>query len=99
MNNIERKLVTIVIEQAVESRLVRDLHRIGVKGHTVTKANGSGPHGRRAGEIDGGNVKIETVVSSELRNAIIEHLEQHYLDKYACVVWSSDVTVSREQHF
>ena len=99
MRNIERKLVTIIIEQAVASRLVRDLHKLGVKGHTATAAQGSGPHGRRAGEIDGGNVKIETVVSPEMREAIIDHLEENYLDKYACVVWSSEVVVSREQHF
>lgn len=99
MKSIERKLVTIVIEHALESRLIRDLHKLGVHGHTVTAAQGSGPKGRRAGEIDGGNVRIETVVPSEIREKIIEHLEQHYLDKYACVVWSSDVTVSREQQF
>ena len=99
MRNIERKLVTIVIEHALESGLIRDLHKLGVKGHTVTAAQGSGPHGRRAGEIDGGNVKLETVVSPEIREKIIDHLEENYLDKYACVVWSADVMVSREQHF
>lgn len=96
---IQRKLITIVIEHALESRLIRDLHRLGVKGHTATAAQGSGPHGRRAGEIDGGNVKIETVVSAEMQERIIELLRDNYLDKYACVVWSADVTVSREQHF
>jgi nitrogen regulatory protein PII len=96
---IQRKLVTIVIEHALESRLIRDLHKLGVKGHTVTAAQGSGPHGRRAGEIDGGNVKIETVVSVEMQEKIIELLRASYLDKYACIVWASDVTVSREQHF
>ena len=39
----QRKLLTVVCEGALESRLIKDLLALGAKGYTVTDAHGTGP--------------------------------------------------------
>jgi len=61
----QRKLLTIVAEAAIEHRLIKDIERLGAKGFTVSAAHGKGPRNQRTGDLEGGNIRIETVISNE----------------------------------
>lgn len=94
-----RKVVTIVAEAALESRLVADLQKLGVPGHTVSPAHGAGVRGQREGDIEGGNIRIEAVVKDDIVDTILERLQTHYFPHYACVAWVSDAAIVRGEHF
>jgi len=94
-----RKVVTVVAEAALESRLVSDLQKLGVPGYTVSPAHGAGVRGQREGDIEGGNIRVETVVKDDLADAVLQHLQIHYFPHYACVAWVSDAAIVRGERF
>lgn len=99
MTKSSRKLVTVVAEASLESRLVNLVHQSGAKGHTVSPAHGEGPRGQRFGDMSGGNIRLETVVSPEVAETIIEGLEKDYFPHYAVSCWLSDVEVIRDDRY
>jgi nitrogen regulatory protein PII len=99
MNLKQRKLVTIVVEAALESRLIRDVTKIGAKGYTVTEARGAGPRNQRNGDLEGGNIKIVVVVHTDLVDPILELLQTNYFPHYACSCWVSAVEVLRDDRY
>jgi acetylglutamate kinase len=99
MELIARKLVTIVAESALEKRLVEDLNSQGIKGYTVSGAHGAGVRGQREGDLQGGNIRVECVVSEALVDSIFALLETNYFPHYACVAWVSVVQVARGENF
>lgn len=92
---VHLSLVTVVAEAVLEKRLLRDLRTLGVSGFTVTPAHGEGSRGSRTGDIEGGNVRVETIVHPDLAAAILHHVEAHYFEHYAVIVWVSEVGVLR----
>jgi hypothetical protein len=99
MTKASRKLLTVVAEASLESRLVTLVHQAGAKGHTVSPAHGEGPRGQRFGDMSGGNIRLETVVPSEVADTIIESLEKDYFPHYAVSCWLSDVEVFRDERY
>jgi len=99
MELVERQLVTIVAESALEKRLVQDLNDSGIRGYTVSLVHGAGVRAQREGDLQGGNIKIECVVGEELVTTIFTLLEQHYFPHYACVAWVQPTSVARGEHF
>ena len=94
-----RKLLTIVGEAALESRLVRDCMALGAKGHTITDAHGAGPRNQRNGDLEGGNIKIEIVTDDQTIEKIVAKLETDYVPHYACSLWVSDVQILRQERY
>ena len=94
-----RKLLTIVGEAALESRLVRDCMALGAKGHTITDAHGAGPRNQRNGDLEGGNIKIEIVTDDQTIEKIVAKLETDYFPHYACSLWVSDVQILRQERY
>lgn len=94
-----RKLLTIVGEAALESRLVRDCMALGAKGHTITDAHGAGPRNQRNGDLEGGNIKIEIVTDEQTIEKIVAKLETDYFPHYACSLWVSDVQILRQERY
>lgn len=92
-------LVTIVAEAGVEARIERDLLAAGAQGYTSSVARGEGPHHRRAGDIQGGNVRIEAVVPEKVADAIMDLLAERYFPRYAAVAWLTPVRVMRADEF
>ena len=99
MTKVSRKLLTVVAEASLESRLVTLVHNAGAKGHTVSPAHGEGPRGQRFGDMSGGNIRLETVVSVEVAETILEGLEEDYFPYYAVSCWLSDVEVIRDDRY
>ena len=94
-----RKLLTIVGEAALESRLIRDCMALGAKGYTITDAHGAGPRNQRNGDLEGGNVKIEIVTDEQTIEKIVAKLEVDYFPHYACSLWVSEVQILREDRY
>lgn len=95
----QRKLVTIVIESGLARRIEGDIRAAGAKGFTSTLAHGAGPRDQRASDVDGGNVRIESVVSNEVLEVILEKLERDYFPYYAISCWVSQVEVVRDERY
>ena len=91
--------VTIVAEAILESRLVDDLRNAGALGWTITLAHGEGPRGRRVSDLEGGNIRVETLVSEEVAEAIWSRLASHYFLNYAITAWTNEVQVARPDRY
>ena len=91
--------VTIVAESILESRLIDDLAKAGALGWTITLARGQGPRERRVSEIEGGNVRVETLVSAEVAERIWELLSTDYFTDYAMAAWTHEVHVARPDRY
>jgi nitrogen regulatory protein P-II 2 len=91
--------VTIVAEALLEDRLLRDLRDLGSRGFTITETRGEGSRGTRAADFEGPNVRIETIVSPTVADAIVAHVAEHYFEHYAVIAWVNDVEVVRGEKY
>jgi nitrogen regulatory protein PII len=99
MGTVPLRLVTLVAESVLAEMLTEDLKRLGARGFTKTEAQGEGSRHLRAGEIPGHNVKIETVVTPAVADAILEHVAQTYFSDYAIIAYVSEVHVVRGEKY
>lgn len=88
-------LLTVVAEAVVEHRLVRDLAVAGAHGWTICDARGQGSRGVRADEFEGSNIRLETLVSLEVADQLLEVLARNYFPRYAVVAWTTPAQVVR----
>jgi nitrogen regulatory protein P-II 2 len=95
MHTSPMQLITIVAEEVLEQHLVRDLESAGATGWTISTAHGRGSRGLRAGASGGGNIRIESVVSQDAADTMLERLAEHWFPRYAVVAWIEDVQVVR----
>ena len=95
MNTVSLKLVTIVTERILEDRLTRTLDELGAKGYTLTQATGRGSRGVRASEWEGPDTRIETLVSPEVAESLVNHIAERYFEHYAVIVYVQDAAVVR----
>ncbi len=95
-----RKLLTVITERALESRLTRDLDRLGAGGYTITNARGKGHRGvRDAGWEADSNIRVEVVCDEPTARRLARHLQDRYYDDYAMILLLSDVEVMRPEKF
>lgn len=95
MKTTKLKLITIVTERILEDRLLRKIEELGAKGYTLTQATGKGSRGVRASEWEGPDTRIETLVSEEVADAILENIAENYFEHYAVIVFAQDAEVVR----
>lgn len=92
------KLVTIVVEEALAARLIRDLQREGMAGYTIADVRGEGRRQIRD-PWEGTNARIEALVTAEVAERLLARLAADYLPHYAIVAWVADVqAVLAERH-
>ncbi len=95
-----KQLVTIVTEAVLESELTRVLERLGAKGYTITEARGKGSRGiRDAGWDEVRNLRLEVICDEAVAEAIMDHLQDHYYDNFAMVMFSTQIRVRRGEKF
>lgn len=100
MNGITRKLLTIITESAMESILTEEFKRLGARGFTITDARGEGSRGMRSGTWnENSNIRMEILCDTATAEAITAHLQSHYYDDYAMVLFIADVMVLRPEKF
>ena len=96
---IERHLLTIIAEAAVEARLVEDVKRLGAKGYTVGHVRGEGRTVNSLQDLNGPSMRLETIVTSEVADAIMAHLAAEYFDRYAVIAWLTAASIMRPTRF
>ena len=99
MNTTERQIVTIIAEAAVESRLIEDIKRLGAKGYSIGHVRGEGTTGRLLQDLNGPSVRLETVVTDVVADAILAHLAAEYFGRFAVVAWVAPARVLRSERF
>lgn len=99
MKTVVLKRVTIIAEALLEERLVRDVKRLGARGYTVTEVRGEGSRGVRASEWEGHNVKLESIVSPDVADRVLEHLAATYFPHFAVIAYVEDVSVVRGEKY
>ncbi|WP_299432430.1 transcriptional regulator [uncultured Meiothermus sp.] len=92
---VSLKLVTIVAEGFLEEKLVREVKKLGARGYTITPARGEGSRGVRTSEWEGGNIRLETIVSPAVADKILERLAEAYFANYAVIAFVDTVEVVR----
>jgi nitrogen regulatory protein P-II 2 len=95
----ERHVVTIIAEAAVEARLIRDVKQLGSKGYSVGHVRGEGTTGRHLQDLNGPSVRLETIVSADVADAILAHLATEYFGRFAVVAWVTPARVLRSDRF
>lgn len=99
MDMAHRIVVTIVAEAAVESRLIADVKRLGAKGYSIGHVRGEGTTGRHLQDLNGPSVRLETVVTGPIADAILSHLDTSYFGRFAVVAWVTPADVLRPERF
>jgi nitrogen regulatory protein PII len=92
-------LLTIIIEDELETRLVGDLRRLGVRGYTITKARGAGTTSVRDSEWEGENIVIQILASAEKAESILEMLSATYFDRAGVTAYVTPASVVRGQKY
>jgi nitrogen regulatory protein P-II 2 len=99
MQTTTLRLVTIIAEHVLEERILGVLHRLGVRGFSISEVRGEGTRGIHASDWQGGNLKIETIVSQELADRILAQISHDYFADYAVVAYVTTVEVIRGEKF
>lgn len=92
-------VITIIAEEALAPALERTVLALGAHGYTTAQVTGKGLLQLRDNPWDGENVRIESIVSEEVCQTIIQHLREHYLEQYALIAFHHPVSVIRPHHF
>lgn len=95
----ERHLLTVIAESVLESRLIDEVKRAGAKGYSITHVRGEGATGRQALDFAGPSVRLESVVTEEVANRVLDTLRRDYFPNYAVVAWIAPVRVARPERF
>jgi nitrogen regulatory protein PII len=99
MDMASAKLITIIASSELEDRLEKDLRRLGARGYTAAKVEGRGGHGpRNRGMFDIGNVRLETVVTPDVAEKVLGHLEQ-LSETFDLFAFIQDVQAMPRKHF
>ncbi|MEM7602241.1 MAG: transcriptional regulator [Verrucomicrobiota bacterium] len=91
--------ISIVTESLLKDEIIELIRKHGATGHTMTKVEGEGSSGRHASDWGGRNIKVETLVSAETADAIMEDLSDEYFEDYSVIAWLDEVTVLRGDKF
>jgi hypothetical protein len=97
---MQRKLLTVITEEALERRLIDCVKAEGARGYTLTEARGAGSRGVRSADFEkGGNVRLEVVCEESTARRIAEVLHRKYFNDFAMVLFLQDVEVLRPEKF
>lgn len=93
------KKVTIVAESLLRDRLLDLLRKHGASGWSIAAVEGEGSRGNRTSDFEGRNIHIDTIVSAETADAIMEEIAAHYFTDWAIITYSTDVEVLRGEKY
>ena len=99
MANVNFKLVTIISEPVLSSRLVSTIRSLGATGFTISDVHGEGSGEKNSGEVPNEKVKVEVVADADLAKIIMAQIATNYFPNYSLIVYSSDIQVIRHEKF
>ena len=91
--------VTIIAERVLRDDLIELVKAKGAKGWTLTMVEGEGSRGIRASEWEGRNVQLDTLVSPEVADAIMDEVGSRYFKDWSVIVFVADVEVLRKDKY
>lgn len=92
-------LVTIISDDALTQNLIDDIKSLGAKGYTMEVAKGEGSHNSRTFELEGENIKLETIVSESVAEKIMNLLAEKYFEHYGLIAYVQNIDVYRGEKF
>ncbi len=93
------KKVTINAERLLRDQIIEMIKRHGATGWTITAVEGEGSRGNRTSDFEGRNAQIDTIVSPETADAIMEEVAEKYFTNWAIITYSTDVEVLRGEKY
>jgi nitrogen regulatory protein PII len=96
---IHLRKVTIVAERVLRDELLELLKRHGATGWTLTAVEGEGSRGIRASEWEGRSVQIDTLVSIQSADGIMEEIAAKYFTDWSVIVYAAHVEVLRGEKY
>jgi nitrogen regulatory protein PII len=96
---IHLRKVTIIAERVLRDDLLKLLKRHGATGWTLHSVEGEGSRGIRASEWEGHNVQIDSLVSPDSVDGIMEEIARLYFADWSVIVYSVDVEVMRGEKY
>lgn len=92
-------LVTVVFENVLREEIVKLFETHKTTGYTISRVDGRGSRGVRASEFEGPNLKIESVASRQVADAVLEAIAANYFEHYSVIAWDCEVNVLRGEKF
>lgn len=99
MKTVPLCLVTIIAEAILKERLIHDIRKAGAHGYTITAAEGEGNRQRRVSELMGDNIRLETIVSPEVADKLLQLVSTEYFERFAVIAYLSTVSVIRGEKY
>ncbi|MCM8596980.1 P-II family nitrogen regulator [Accumulibacter sp.] len=94
------RLLVILAEAALESRLVEDALRLGAHGYTIVDARGGGSSGAREALWDADRcIRMEVLCDAHTCEVLGEHLQQSYFAHYSICLYVCEVGVLRPEKY
>jgi nitrogen regulatory protein PII len=91
--------VTVIAERVLRDDLLDLLKRHGATGWTLHAVEGEGSRGIRASEWEGHNVQLDTLVSTETAESIMQEISDKYFSDWSVIVYAADVEVLRGEKY
>ncbi|MGJ8722982.1 MAG: P-II family nitrogen regulator [Roseibacillus sp.] len=92
-------LVTVIFENVLREEIVALFTKHKTTGFTISRVDGQGSRGVRASEFEGPNLKIESVASREVADAVLDAIAENYFEDYSVIAWDCEVNVLRGRKF
>lgn len=99
MKTVRMKRITIIGDETVRHRILKEVQDMGATGHTEYMVHGRGARGVRPRHAEPPNAKIEVIATPEVAERILEHMAEHYFENYAMIAFLDDVEVLRGEKF
>lgn len=96
---ISLRKITIIAERVLRDDLIALLKKHGARGWTLTMVEGEGSRGIRASEWEGRNVQVDTLVSPDLAEPIMDEIGERYFADWSVIVYVTDVEVLRREKY
>lgn len=93
------KLVTIICEPVLSSRIIKLSHELGATGFTMTEVKGEGNGDKSSGEIPDSKLKIEIVVAPDVAVHLMNSLSETYFENYSIITYLTEISVLRPEKF
>jgi nitrogen regulatory protein P-II 2 len=100
MNKHPKKLLVVITEAVLETRIVADARRLGALGYTVSDVRGGGTEETREGRWEADrSIEMKVICDEATADAIAAHCLQTYGPSYRLTLFFGDVQVLRPHKF
>lgn len=93
------KKLTIIAEALLRERILADLKSLGVKGYSIARVEGEGIRHLHTSDFEGDNIQIDTILSAELADRVLELLNRKYFRDFSIIAYLQDAQVLRSERF